>query len=156
MSEKSIKSRVAVVSVLFITLYLLIFLKLFHWQIVKAEELKTLSESQSSEELRVEARRGEILASDGFPFATNKISYLLYANPKLADNKNMYSDLLAESLDMDSASISAKLSQDLFWVKIKERLSPEEKQKVESLKLEGIGFQEQVDSFYLEASMAAH
>lgn len=156
MSEKSIKSRVAVVSVLFITLYLLIFLKLFHWQIVKAEELKTLSESQSSEELRVEARRGEILASDGFPFATNKISYLLYANPKLADNKNIYSDLLAKALDMDSASISAKLSQDLFWVKIKERLSPEEKQRVEGLKLEGIGFQEQVDRFYPEASMAAH
>lgn len=156
MNEKSIKSRIIVVSVFFITLYLLIFLKLFHWQIVKAEELKTLSESQSSEQLRVEARRGEILASDGFPLATNKISYLLYANPKLADNKNTYSDLLAKALDMDTATISAKLSQDLFWVKIKERLTPEEKQKVESLNLDGIGFQEQVDRFYPEASMAAH
>ncbi len=156
MNEKSIKSRIIVVSVFFITLYLLIFLKLFHWQIVKAEELKTLSESQSSEQLRVEARRGEIHASDGFPLATNKISYLLYANPKLADNKNTYSDLLAKALDMDTATISAKLSQDLFWVKIKERLTPEEKQKVESLNLDGIGFQEQVDRFYPEASMAAH
>lgn len=156
MNDRAIKSRLTVVFLLFITLYLLIFSKLFHWQIVKAEELRTLSENQSSEELKIEARRGEILASDGFPLATSKISYLLYANPKLAEDKTKYSELLAETLYMETATISARLSQDLFWVKIKERLSPEEKSKVEKLKLDGLGFQEQTERYYPEASMAAH
>lgn len=156
MTEKNIKSRILLIIFLFVFLYFAIFSKLFHWQIVKAEELRTLSENQSSEELVTEARRGEVLTSDGFPLATNKISYLLYANPKLADNKNNYSELLAKTLGIDQATISAKLSQDLFWVKLKERLTPEEKAKVEALGLEGIGFQEQTERFYPEASMAAH
>lgn len=156
MSDKAVKSRIVLIAFFFAFLYLLIISKLFHWQVVKAEELKTLSESQSSEELITEARRGEILTSDEFPLATNKISYLLYANPKLAEDKEDYAMLLGKTLEMDPATISARLSQDLFWVKIKERLTPDEKVKVDALGLEGVGFQEQTDRYYPEASMAAH
>lgn len=156
MSEKNIKLRISVIFGIFIFIYLLIFSKLFHWQIVKAEELKTLSENQSSEELLIEARRGEILASDGFPLATSKISYLLYANPKLAQDKGKYAELIAKALHMDSATVSAQLSKDLFWVKIKERLTPQEKTKIETFGFPGVGFQEQIERYYPEASTAAH
>ncbi|MGE5042313.1 MAG: peptidoglycan D,D-transpeptidase FtsI family protein [Candidatus Levyibacteriota bacterium] len=155
MAEKNSRTRLSITILLFLGLYLLVVFKLFYWQIVMAESLKQAQVNQSSDQLTLSAIRGDILASDRFPLATNKISYLLYANPKVVDDKDNYAKLLAPILDVDEASISAQLSKNLFWVRLAQKLPDDKKQQVEKLNLSGLGFEVQTDRFYPEASMAA-
>ncbi len=146
---------IVVLSVIFL-LYLALIVRLFYWQVVRADELKKISRAQSTETIQIPAIRGEILASDGFPLASNTISYELYSNPKVIPDKNDYAEKLSKILNDDPASISAKLNQDLYWVVLGRNLSGDQKKAVENLNLVGLGFEQQYDRFYPEASMAAH
>lgn len=154
-SLKTVKIRLVASLLLFFVLYLLILGKLFYWQILRSDDLKTIGVQQSSDKLPIQAKRGDILASDSFPLATNKVSYLLYANPKVVSDMSDYSRRLAPILGMEEASIAAKLSQDVFWVNLATKITDSKKRDIEKLKLEGLGFQEQNDRYYPEASMAA-
>jgi cell division protein FtsI/penicillin-binding protein 2 len=99
--------------------------------------------------------RGEIKTSDGFPIAANKISYLVFANPKEVKNKAQTAELLSSILNVDIASVSASLALDKFWVPIKSGIDSKAQKKIQDLGLYGIGFDKQYERFYPEASMAA-
>lgn len=153
--HKDTRIRLTLSILLFLSLYLMVISKLFYWQVARADDLREISENQSADRLPIQAKRGEILSADGFPLATNKISYLMYANPKVVTDKDKYARELAPILEDDEASISAKLSKDLFWVNLASSLSDVKKREIEKLKLDGLGFQEQSVRYYPEASMAA-
>lgn len=59
-------------------------------------------------------------------------------------------------LSVDAASISARLSQNLYWVSLQSRLSYDKKVQIEALRLTALGFEQQTERNYPEASMAAH
>lgn len=155
MADKNSRIRLGMVVLLFSGLYFLVISKLFYWQVVSSEYLKQAQVNQSSDQLILPAVRGEILTSDNFPLATNKVSYLLYANPKVVSGKEQYAKILSKILEIDEASISAQLSKNLFWVRLAQKLPDAKKQEIDKLKLEGLGFQVQTERFYPEASMAA-
>jgi len=136
--------------------FLAVIFRLFYWQIVRAQELYILGQSQYGREIKIVPKRGEIMTSDGFPIATNKISYLLFANPKEIKAKKDTIEVLEKVLDINKASLSAQLGLDLFWVPLKRDLTLEEKRKIEKLNLHGIGFEKYHKRFYPEASMSAH
>ncbi len=148
--------RYRTVLLVFTIIFGVILLRLFYWQVVKAEELSELGQIQYGKSLKIEPVRGEILTSDGFPIAANKITYLLYANPKEVKNKSQVSKLLSETLGIDQASISAQLEQDLFWVPIAHGISPLIREQIEKEEILGLGFEKQFERFYPEASMAAN
>lgn len=148
--------RLGAVFIFFIFLYALLISKFFYWEIVRGEELRKLGEDQSTESLVEDAKRGEILFSDNFPIATNTTQYLLYANPKLIGDKLDYGNKLSPFIYMPVASIAARLSKDLFWVKLATSLDIGKKDQIESFKLPGIGFSPLSQRFYPEASIAAH
>lgn len=139
-----------------IGIFCLIIVRLFYWQVVKASELSLLGQSQYGRAIKVLPQRGEIRTSDNFPIATNKISYLVFANPKEIKDKEKNSSILSRALDVDRASISAKLSLDKFWVPLKSGIDTMEKEEISKLNLPGVGFEKQFLRFYPEASMAAH
>jgi stage V sporulation protein D (sporulation-specific penicillin-binding protein) len=139
----------------FVGAFFLICLRLFYWQVVRADELSLMGEDQYGQNVKVQPIRGEIRTSDNFPIATNKLSYLVYANPKEIENPEQVMRLLSEELKVDPATISAQLMLDKFWVPIKREVSTEEKARVERLKLKGVGFEEHTVRFYPEASTAA-
>lgn len=148
--------RYRVVFIFLIASFFLILLRLFYWQVVKAEELSELGESQYGNYIKVKPKRGEIKTSDGFSIAANKVSYLLFANPKEIKDKKNTSIILSKLLEQDEASISALLDKDLFWVPIKQNLDTEKKKEVEKSNLQGLGFEEQFVRLYPEASLSAH
>lgn len=144
---------------IFITLvffFVVVITRLFYWQVVKAEMLSEWAQSQYSGVVKVLPRRGEIKTSDGFPIATNKVSYLLYVNPTEVKDKNKTIQALSSLLDLSVASISAKFVPDRLWIKIKERIDPSKKEEIEKINLPGVGFEESYSRFYPEASIAAH
>lgn len=148
--------RLFVLSLIFILLYLAVVLRLFLWQVIHSEKLSDIGRAQSTQSLIASAKRGDILFSDDFPLATNKITYLLYANPKKVDSVFSYSKTLAPLLKTEEASLSAILSQNLFWVRLRSRLSYDEKSQIEKLKFDALGFEQEPTRFFPEASMAAH
>lgn len=141
----------------FIVLFFLISMRLFYWQVVRAEELVDMAKAQYGKTALIMPQRGEIKTSDGFPLATNKYTYLVFMNPKevKGEDKEKVSLLLAAKLGIDTASVSAALSKDLYWVPIKSGIDIAAKEELEKLKLRGIGFEQQTVRFYPEASMAA-
>src|SRR3989344_4030877 len=98
--------RYRIVLLFFTLVFGVIILRLFYWQIVKAAELRKLGETQYGKSIKIEPIRGEIETSDGFPIAANKISYLLYANPKEVKEKERTARDLAQILEIDEASVS--------------------------------------------------
>lgn len=142
---------------LFLFMFLIILGRLFYWQFVRAEELIALGDSQYGKFKKEIPERGEVKTSDGFPIATNKITYLITANPKLISDKEneKFAELLSSAISVDKATISAALNLDKFWVPLKNNVEVEIKQKVEKMNLEGIGFEQQSMRYYPEASLAA-
>lgn len=140
----------------FIFLFFVVILRLFYWQIVKADELSFWGRSQYGAQIELLPQRGEIRTLDNFPIATNKLSFLVFANPKEVKDKKKTAEILATTLGMESASVSSQLSLDRVWVPLKSKMESREKEEIESLKLAGIGFREESSRFYPEASMAAH
>lgn len=136
--------------------FLLVIARLFYWQVVKAKELSALGQAQYGTNIKISPQRGIINTSDGFPIVGNKITYLVFANPKEVKNKEEVSNVLASILELDIASVSSRLSLDRFWVLVKSGVNLEAKQKLDSLNLPGIGFDKEYERFYPEASMAAH
>lgn len=140
----------------FLLLFSLIVSRLFYWQVVRAQELASLGQAQYDMQVNLEATRGEIRTSDEFAIAANKLSYLVFANPKLVKDKEKESETLGKLLDIDEATVSAQLSLDRFWVPLKSPVEQDLKKKIEAKELPSVGFQEINRRFYPEASTAAN
>lgn len=149
------KWRYPFVFAFFILLFIFIIARLFYWQVIEAEMLSGLAQSQYGGLVKIMPKRGEIRTSDGFPLVTNKVSYLLYINPAEVKNRNQTIGLLSPLLDMTKASISAELLPDRLWVPIESGISASKKEEIEKIQLPGAGFEEQYTRFYPEASVAA-
>jgi stage V sporulation protein D (sporulation-specific penicillin-binding protein) len=148
--------RYRFVLLLFTLFFCAIIGRLFYWQVVRAQELSDLGRKQYGKEVTVQPTRGEIFTSDGFAIVANKLSYLIYANPKAIKDKQQDSEILAPLLSVETASISARLeTKDVYWVSLQSQVEKEVKDRIESLKLPGIGFEEQSQRFYPEASVGA-
>lgn len=154
--QKQYIYRSGIVLIGFLIFYALVISKLFYWQVVKASDLKEIRDKQSTDSLVAPAIRGEIKTSDSYPLATNTISYLLYSNPKVINDKETYAKDLAPLLKTDQASISALLKNDVYWITLSHGVSQDTKKAIENLNLKGVGFQEETIRLYPEASMAAH
>lgn len=139
----------------FVFLFSLIISRLFYWQVVRAQELAALGQAQYGKQTTVPADRGEIKTSDGFPVAANKLSYLVYANPKQIRDKEKVASELAPVLGEDKATLSALLSMDRFWISLKPRIDNKVKERVAQYKFPGVGFEEHAVRYYPEGSMAA-
>lgn len=133
-----------------------IWLRLAYWQVVAASDLKQQAASQRLTVVEDPGVRGKILSLDGQPLVANRANYLLFANPKevkLNQNWDEVSKILPAS---DSATLLEKLaSLNLSWVALSAHVTPQSKELIENLKLEGIGFDPQPERFYPEGSGSA-
>lgn len=147
--------RYQFVLLFFTGLFILISLRLFYWQGFKSSELSALGESQYGQNIKINPTRGEIKTSDGFALASNKINYLVFANPKEVKDKEKTVQLLSPLLQEDTASISALLLLNRYWIALKSRVDPDVKSQIEKYNLAGIGFDDLSIRFYPEASVGA-
>ncbi len=150
------KWRYPFVFITLVIFFLLIIARLFYWQVVKAEMLSELAQSQYSGIIKILPKRGEIKTSDGFPIVANKVSYQLFINPTEIKDKSKTVGILSSLLDMTEASVSAQLLPDRLWVSVKSGITALKKEEIEKIKLPGVGFEEHYKRFYPEASTAAH
>lgn len=149
------KWRYQLVLSLFVGSFVLILIRLFYWQVIQADALTQMAQSQYGSLITVDAKRGDIQTSDGFPLVTNRLSYLVFANPKEVGDVAHVADKLSPLLAIDAASLSARLSYDGYWVSLKSGIDTKTKNAIDALHIPGVGFEENYARFYPEASMAA-
>ena len=166
--------------------FVLIVIRLFYWQVISRDSLQAKAEKQYLRDIELFPKRGEILASDGFPLVTNQTAYLMYANPKeisdsldiaekiqlildLSDTATLSASLLPDynpdsykekeelKLKERELKLSEKLSQkNLDWVLLGRKLTQSQKEQVEKLNISGLGFSDEITRDYPEGSMSAH
>lgn len=66
--------------IIILLLFAVVLARLFYWQVLVNERLAAEAARQQFSSYEVPALRGNILASDGFPLASNRESFLLYAD----------------------------------------------------------------------------
>lgn len=151
------RRRLTLVFVLLLVGLVLVFARLFYWQVLSFDTLKGLSELQTHTKSFLPAKRGRIFTSDESPLVLNKRTYLIYADPQKVKNPDNIATLLSKELDIPISTISTKLNmQKLQWVALKEKVDETRVDEIKKYKMEGIGFLDESTRFYPEASMAAH
>lgn len=167
---KSVKLGITIIA-------LLLTARLFYWQVLSADRLSALAQTQRTSTHLVPAERGSIYSSDGFALVSNQPSFLLYAyKPQLDQPLDTISGQLApllvetDNLDATEAAkplslrqsekqteIFSKLSDsDRTWIPLARHLDNPIKEAVESLHIEGLGFDNNKIRYYPEASTSAH
>lgn len=155
----------------------LIIAKLFYWQIIKGQELKAQSESQTLRQLENKGLRGQIFTSDGYLLVGNQQVYDLKLDKKnFQGDPNYLAYRLSEIASQDDwrfhdasstaqkeevrQSIEVQIKQKFQskgnWPKLVDNLSQDSKKQIEALNNEFLAFDENYQRFYPEASMAAH
>jgi cell division protein FtsI/penicillin-binding protein 2 len=155
--------RINFLLVFFILGGFLVIGRLFFWQVLSFDDLKAMAEGQHFISFEIPAQRGEILASDGFPLASNEEAFLVFASlPEIKQDKNEVAEKLAPLLEPENEATMAALIKerllrsDLVWVPLKHKVSREVKSQIENLKIGGIGFEEEQSRSYPEGSSSAH
>ncbi len=173
--------RIKLLRTIYIFSLVAIVIRLGYWQIVKAEDLTALAEGQHLSIQNIDAPRGLILASDKSVLATNKPRFVMFATPKVIKDKTQVATVLGHTLlpftlqnmanseastssQLDTFKITeqlktkylTELNKDLFWVPLQRNVDYDTKKQIESMSLEGIGFDQESARMYPEASAAAH
>ncbi len=145
-------NRLRIIFGFFAFVFLAIIIRLFYLQIIAP----TYYSADYTTTRKINPARGQILDRNREPIAVNQTKYLLYVEPKLVTNKDYVVRALDDILQIGEATISARINMDKDWVAVKGSISKETKEKIEQLNLESLGFREEAERFYPEASLAAH
>ena len=156
--------RINLLLVFFVLLGGLIGYKLFYWQVLKSEELAAAAERQHWVSFEIPARRGDILAADGFPLATSEEAFLVFASiPDLKEKPEVIASKITPLIsDGGEISETEKMlkqrlgREDLVWVPLRHKVSRQTKENLEKLNISGIGFEEEEKRDYPEGSISAH
>ncbi len=161
-------TRLKIVTLVFLTAFLALSVKLFFWQIIKSKDLASAARAQYQSGKLLSAPRGNILAKDGTWLAARGEAFRVYAEiPHLTDSPKKIAEALAPFFiedPTDRASLLVEIDRlegllskkEVVWIGLKQKVSTAVKKNIEALKIEGIGFEIQEDRVYPEASTAAH
>lgn len=165
------KTRLKILSLVILLAFLGLTSKLFYWQIIKGKQLSLLTKAQREWGRVLSAPRGNILSSDGSWLAARDTSWLVFASkPDLEDSIDSIADKLApflveedeerggrELLLEEAGRLKNLLSRkESVWIPLKRGVEEEVKRNIESLGIEGIGFEPEEARIYPESSSSAH
>ena len=166
--------RINSLLVLFSSFLVIIACRLFQFQVLEHEKFSVQAAKQHWGFSQIPAARGRIFSVDGFPLVENQLAYLVYGEPPNVKDVETTAQKLAEifcsenvkcQMSNDKAQMSKMeeaerignaLKQELQWVPLAHKISPEAKERIENLKIEGIGFEEEPERYYPEETLAAH
>ena len=149
--------RVSIGFTIIVSIFLLIIVKLFYWQIISGESLRIQAEKQYYLEFALPASRGTILASDGSPLVINSPAYLAYAQPKKIKDKFQFVSQISKYLSLDAPSVMTSISTEgRLWVPLARKIDSAVVDSLRALGLAGLDFEPESIRYYPESSMAAH
>jgi cell division protein FtsI (penicillin-binding protein 3) len=123
---------------------------------VKASDLKSRALSQQVEDIDVPAARGSIVDRHGLDLAVSEEAVTVFANPFLIKNPARTAATLAPLLGMPDTDVLKKIADPKAgFVYLKRKLGGNAGQKIEKLKIAGIGTMIEPKRTYPQASLAS-
>jgi stage V sporulation protein D (sporulation-specific penicillin-binding protein) len=137
-----------------------IFIRLYYLEVFAYSYYKTLADNQHSIFKNLVPKRGEIYLKDKqelYPVAVNRDTKMAYAVPREIEDYKIAASSLAPVLGLDEEELGNKLDKpdDMYEV-LKHRLSDEEIDKINSLKIKGIHLTDESYRYYPASELASH
>ncbi|MEX1052693.1 MAG: hypothetical protein WEC80_02495, partial [Patescibacteria group bacterium] len=144
--------KIRIVFFIFLFIFVSIIVKLFYLQVISPYQTNNSANSLN----KIMPERGIIYDRNLQPLVLNQAKYRLYAEPKIIESKDEVIEKISDVLDIDESTIAARIDDSKDWVSVITGLDTESKEKLEALKLKGLGFEDEYYRYYPEASLSAH
>lgn len=160
--KQGIRNRLKVVGGLFLMALLIIVLRAFHLQVLQNERLGSIAQSHYTGRIPLPPKRGTICDRRGKPLAMSIASNSVFVHPHQVpvDRRDLTADLLASYLGEARESILEKLqsSSAFVWIvrKVPTERSEPIRERVKTLKLQGVGLIGETSRFYPAKELACH
>ncbi|MFQ5431043.1 MAG: peptidoglycan D,D-transpeptidase FtsI family protein [Nitrospinota bacterium] len=149
------KMRIAVTGGCIMFLFAVVVARLYYIQILQHELYASYSRGQYLQKVRYNPTRGKILDRNMTPLAITVPMQSVFASPYKVKDKPVTASILAEALEMDSASVLDKLEKGKNFVWIKRRVEPSQYRSLHAMKIPGISFLTEDRRSYPQKTLAA-
>lgn len=154
--QKWLRFRVAALTVLFLVLFVGLLSRALHLQIISGDDLKGLADRQHTRNLVVQPERKMILDRHGQKLAATIRVDSIYADPSKISDPEKAAARLSGILDVDRGRVRKLLARRGSFVWVARRVSPDQKQRVQDLGIEGIYTIPEPQRFYPHRELACH
>ena len=139
-----------------------IFGRLIHLQVLSYSELHKVADAQHLKNIEIPAPRGIIADRNGQPLAMSLPVDSVCVDPRRVPDPTVAGEILGGILDLDAAALSLRMraaldnpkNRGFLW--IKRKISPEESERLRSLRLDWIEFRAESRRYYPKQTLAAH
>jgi cell division protein FtsI (penicillin-binding protein 3) len=154
----ALRQRIVIIAVSLGVWALGIELRLAYLQIVQHTDLVARAERQQTSSIPVPAKRGDIVDRKGRVLATSVDADTIVVPPRIANPEAAVVKLcgaLGDCTDKERQTLTDRFRRGVFTY-VRRRIAAEQKQRVEALELEGVGFVKESRRFYPKKELAAH
>ncbi len=155
-AKKWLRFRVATVAIIFLVLFVGLVSRALQLQVISGKTLKALAERQHTRNLVLYPERKMIFDRHGQKLAATIQSDSIYADPSKIENPRSVARRLATVCNMAREDIEKRLSRSGSFCWIARQVSPEQRQRVESLNIDGVHVIHEPKRFYPHRDLACH
>ena len=158
--EDLYNGRIYVLTFLFFIVIGILFFRFYALQFVQYSQYQALASGQHSFFKNLIPERGEIFMQDksgSYPAAVNRETKMAYAIPTEIEDSDATAFAVAEILQLDAVELKGKFEKsDDMYEPLKHRLSDDEIDKINNLKLKGIYLADESFRYYPSGELAAN
>ena len=147
--------RLLFLLLLFTLVFLVIGARLVFIQVVQAKKYKNIALKEHVRRLELPPARGMIYDREGEEMAISVEMATVYATPYLIKDPRSVSAKLAPLLNMRKKRLLKKFGSDTGFVYLARKIDQKKAQKIQDLKIEGIGVVKESKRYYPIGSLAA-
>ncbi|MCX7634535.1 MAG: penicillin-binding transpeptidase domain-containing protein, partial [Syntrophales bacterium] len=141
---------------LFVVLFIALFTRALHLQVISGNALKNLAAKQHNKVIYIPPERGIIFDRNGEKLAASIMTDSVCADPAKLRNPRAAAAKLAAILDMDEGSIMKKMESHRHFCWIARRIPAEQAARVEALNMDGIFLIKEPQRHYPNGELAGH
>ena len=153
--NRKYNQRTTSIYFVFIILFLIISARIFYLQVFRSNFFQSLAQDQRYRLINLQGKRGDILDRQRRILAKSISCYSVFADPALISDPEMTVKVFSAHLDLSKEELLSSLKKKKRFVWVKRKISWEEKEKIEALKLEGVGFIREEKRFYPQGDLSA-
>jgi len=148
--DRTIKTRTGILFIATTFIWLIVLLKLFVIQVIKAEHYQKICSKQSTDKVTLKPRRGNIFDRNGNPLTMNILSYSVYAHPYLIKDKRETARILSRITGKSEKYYFSLINNNKTFVWLEKNLKIDEikSSTIDNLNIQGIVVEKKYRRYY--------
>ena len=153
------QKRMILMLITFIFLMILLFARMFYWQVIRAEELSQKAYSQQTKNSIISPKRGTIYDRNGVVLAKSVGVETVSVTPKNVKHKEKTAEGLSRILNLDYDTTLGKVNKDsneeVIAKKLDKEITNQIREWIKAEKISGINIYEDTKRYYPKGSFLA-